>query len=50
MAIIPLVPKTKMVDVSKLISQGNLLVRKSHVIFAHDYVCNFCPAHLELTA
>ena len=28
MAVIPLVPKTKMVDVGKLISLGNLLVRK----------------------
>ena len=28
MAMITLVPKTKMVDVSKLISLGNLLVRK----------------------
>ena len=29
MAIMPLVPKTKMADVSKLISLGNLLVRKT---------------------
>ncbi len=28
MAVIPLVPETKMVDVGKLISLGNLLVRK----------------------
>ena len=28
MAVVPLVPKTKMADVGKLISLGNLLVRK----------------------
>ena len=28
MAVMPLVPETKMVDIGKLISHGNLLIRK----------------------
>ena len=41
MAVMPLVPETKMADVGKLISFGNLLVKKSHVVWAHNYVRNF---------
>ena len=37
MAVIPLVPETKMVDVSKLISLG----QESHLICVHNYVCTF---------
>ena len=41
MAVIPLVPKTNMVDVGKLISLGNLLVKKVHVRCALNYVRDF---------
>ena len=38
MAVMPLVPETKTADLGKLISLGNLLVRK---VSAHNYVRNF---------
>ena len=41
MAVIPLVQKTKMVDVGKLISFGNQIGQESHVICAHNYVHTF---------
>ena len=46
MAVIVLVPETKMADVDKLISVGNLLVRK---ISWFSSQLLFCPVHLEPT-
>ena len=52
MAVMPLVPETKMVDVSKLISLGNLLVRKVtwFVFTTTSATLIFFPAILETTA
>ena len=41
MAVMPLVPETKMTDAGKLIGLGNLLFRKVTLLVAHNYVCIF---------
>ena len=41
MAVMPLVPETKMAEVGKLISLGNLYIQETHVVSAHNYVHNF---------
>ena len=51
MAVIPLVPETKMADVGKRISLGNLLVRKvTWLVLATMSATLIFPAHLEPTA
>ena len=50
MAVMPLVPETKMADVGKLISLGKLLVRKvTWLVLTTTSATLICPAHLEPT-
>ena len=52
MAMIPLVPKTKMVDISKLISLKNLLVRKVLTTMSAPLIlsCTFGVDHMTRIA
>ena len=51
MAVMPLVPETKMVDVSKLISLENLLVKKvTWLVLTTTSATLIFLAHLEPTA
>ena len=49
MAVMPLVPETKMVEVGKLISLWNLLVRKVTWLVLTTTSATFCFVHLEPT-
>ena len=51
MAVMPLVPKTKMADIGKLISLRNLLVRKvTWLVLTTTSPTLILSAHLEPTA
>ena len=41
MAVMPLVPDTKIADVGKLISLGEPIGQENHVVSAQNYVRNF---------
>ena len=50
MAMMPLVPKTKMADIGKLISLGNILIRNVMWLVLTTTSAKFCLMHLEPTA
>ena len=51
MAVMPIVPEIKMANFGKVISLGNLLVRKvTWLVLTTPSATLICPAHLEPTA